>query len=598
MKRLEALGLTVLLLCTDIAAQDYDQFSHIAEFTGIASEEEIDIDELERLERYLLRPLKINLENPSRIKESGLLTNYQCVSLADYRLRHGDILSLTELAAIDGFGADFVRRLAPFISLEITNITGQDFYNARRVRQEIDIKGGVRHNEQFKSNFALKYRFEAGDYLQGGIAVSKSFESSRADAVTGNLLWHLKRSPVKLAIGDFNARFGQGLALWSGMSLSGLNKPSSYLKRSSHLSLSNSYTGNYSFRGIAAESNLKSLRMTVFAAFSDIKSKGDLLSAGNLTRLWKNGQAGLTHYVVISPTDPNYKINDMKTSCDFAFTLDGVDIFAETSYDWVSQSVASLAGTVFPISDIIRMAVMLRYYPSSYNPTYSASARALTKCSNEYGAALSSEFTYGNWININGHYGFGSNVRRFSGTFCCDAAYFPVSKSIDVSRSMQFRFISELKVMISSASALELRISERVRTWGIPFRTDIRTNMLYYSKYFDASLRINWLKCENIGLLTYVEGILKIESFKLSFRAGLFHIDNWDDRIYAYERDIPGAFNVPAFYGRGYWLALTGGWRFSGWGRLYARTSMTEYPFQKEKKPGKAELKLMLRIDL
>ena len=88
----------------------------------------------------------------------------------------------------------------------------------------------------------------------------------------------------------------------------------------------------------------------------------------------------------------------------------------------------------------------------------------------------------------------------------------------------------------------------------------------------------------------------KGEALNLYLRQGIFLIDNWDDRIYAYERDAPGNFSVPAYYGRGLWTAFTGSWRFSRWAKLHARAAMTSYPFMKEKKLGKAELKLQLSV--
>ena len=107
-----------------------------------------------------------------------------------------------------------------------------------------------------------------------------------------------------------------------------------------------------------------------------------------------------------------------------------------------------------------------------------------------------------------------------------------------------------------------------------------------------------YFKCDEISFLIYGEGCLKAKSLKAYLRAGVFCADSWDDRIYAYERDIPGTFNVPAFYGRGLWASFTGNWRFAPWGRVYARASLTEYFQTEKKKPGKAELKLMLKIDI
>jgi len=598
MWRLTTIAAVALISVTNMAAQEYDHYDAIAQFTGYTSEEDMDQDEAERLGKFIIRPLKINLDKTFRIRESGLLTHYQIASLIDYRSRHGDVLSLTELAAVDGFGTEFVRKLAPFISLESSGLPGKGIYDAKLISQELDMKGGVRHNEDLKSNYAVKYRIEVGENLQAGIALSKSADSPKPDALTGNLFWHSGRNSTKLAIGDFNARFGQGLALWNGMSISGLNKPSAYLKRASFLSASNSFTGNYAFRGIAAESDIRRMKITVFTALAGERGKLGLLPAVNLTRLWRNGQAGLTHYTEFQTQVPGCVIGDMKSSCDVAFTVKGVDMFAEIAYDWVSRSAACLAGTVFPVSENMRMASMLRYYPASYNPTYSSAAKALTKCSNEYGTSASAEFSRGKWVKINGRDGFGSSIRRIEGALCCDAVYFPVAKSDDGSKSLQVKSLAEFKVMVSGKMALKLRLAGRFRTWDIPFRSDIRMEVFYYSGYLDCAFRINTLKCKNTGLLSYAEGTLKLNSIKLSLRTGIFCVDDWNDRIYAYERDVPGSFTVPAFYGRGYWTSLTGNWRFSRWGRLYARASLTEYPFDEKKKPGKAELKLMLRIEI
>jgi hypothetical protein len=109
-------------------------------------------------------------------------------------------------------------------------------------------------------------------------------------------------------------------------------------------------------------------------------------------------------------------------------------------------------------------------------------------------------------------------------------------------------------------------------------------------------MRTNLENCVSTSFLLYAEGTVKRRSVKFSLRSGVFLADSWDDRIYVYERDLPGSFNVPAFYGRGYWLSLTGNWKFSRWGKVYLRGSLTRYPLMEKKKPGKAELKLMLEI--
>ena len=75
-------------------------------------------------------------------------------------------------------------------------------------------------------------------------------------------------------------------------------------------------------------------------------------------------------------------------------------------------------------------------------------------------------------------------------------------------------------------------------------------------------------------------------------------MDNWAGRIYVYEHDLPGRFNVPAFYGRGVWGSFYLNWKFCRAGKLSARLAYFTYPFMPDdkRKPDKAEGRLMLTL--
>ena len=596
MRRWKSVAALAIFICLKVEAQEFDHYSVISDLIGSWTSTEVPPEEVERLERLVEHPVKINMDNLSRIKESGLFTQYQMASLVDYRSNHGDILSLNELAALDGFGDAFVRKIAPFVSLVSKRLPGQDISMSNHSRQELDMKWGVRSSDESKNQYALKYKISIDESLQATLALSKSADVSKPDAFAGSIFWYFRRYTGKIAVGDFNARFGQGLALWNGMSISGQNKPSSYLKRASALSPSFSYTGNYTFRGLAVETEARNFRTTLMAALSGAKADPGLLPAVNVAWLWSSGQVGLTHYADFRFSSERFHIADMKTSCDIAMTANGIDLFGEIVYDFVSGCVASVAGVVFPLRENFHMAAMLRYYPSTFHPTYSASACALTKCANENGASISTEFSCGQWVNIKGAEGVGSSARRIQATFSFDGAHFPLSKSSDSRRSIQLKSQAEIKLMLTESISMKCRVSERFRTWTNPYHTDARIDVIYYSKLFDMILRTNILNCKDTSFLTYAEGTIHPQSFKISIRSGLFFVDNWEDRIYVYERDMPGSFNVPAFYGNGFWISISGSWRFARWGTFFMRGSMTEYLFGGQKKPGKAELKFMLRF--
>ena len=189
-------GLWCLLLfgiCPICRSQADTGIDEIMNLTGAVSVEELDPDETERLEKLLLRPLRINLTSSYRLKESGLFSHYQLVSLEDYRCRHGDVLSMTELSAVDGFGNEFVRKIAPFISLETSRPAGHIAGSGSRTSHELVTRYGLRKSTSSGNSYGLRYSMAAGERFSAGLAISKSTDSSVPDALTGNLCWRFRR---------------------------------------------------------------------------------------------------------------------------------------------------------------------------------------------------------------------------------------------------------------------------------------------------------------------------------------------------------------------------------------------------------------------
>ena len=62
-----------------------------------------------------------------------------------------------------------------------------------------------------------------------------------------------------------------------------------------------------------------------------------------------------------------------------------------------------------------------------------------------------------------------------------------------------------------------------------------------------------------------MEGGYKDESLSAYLRFNAFHIPQWNDRIYCYERDAPGTFSVPAYSGTGLSTSLVAGYKLRLW---------------------------------
>jgi hypothetical protein len=234
------------------------------------------------------------------------------------------------------------------------------------------------------------------------------------------------------------------------------------------------------------------------------------------------------------------------------------------SFDWTSKRINALAGTRFRTGEYMDMSLQLRGFQAD-----------------QYGLAAGGEFSRG----------------RHKGSWTMDATYHPLSKDPSDPYSLQLKSYLLWEILLMKNMHLKIRVSERIRTWGLPYRTDLRADLKYDFSPFGVLLRLNVLKCDAVGFLTYAEGSYSSGGLSFHLRQGLFIIDDWDDRIYVYERDAPGSFNAPAMYGRGLWTSAVAGLKFSDRIRLYLRAAYTCYPFMdmEKKKPGKAELKLQLQ---
>ena len=545
-------------------AQDEDCVGAVMRFMGVTDLEEVDSYEVERLSEFYYNPIYINQASLSDLEKCGLFTSYQIASLTDYLSRHGDVMSHTELSSIDGFNQVLVQTLSPFISLISGKLIG--IASKVSVGQELAVRGGYKSNDGDTYMYGEKYRLSS-EYLQLGLSASRPYDSKvhYPSAYSANISWNFDRG--KLILGDFNARFGQGLCLWNSAVFSSLALPSAYMRKPTGVSQTNSFTGSSALTGSACDIYWGKWKMSAMLAMPGIKENKaiSLMPAVNIARYGSYGMISMTH--MMSFTDvfsQSFRIPQMKTSADAAICLRGVNLFGEAAFDWVEKTCAAVCGTDFMASERLRMAFLLKYYPSK-------------GFSNEYGIATSGELGLG----------------RLNGNFSLECSFYPEPKSKETDKSCQCKVQTEWKYSFTSKFMMELRIKERIRTWGFRYRTDVRVGMQYKSDLMTLIARFNTLTCDKTGLLGYVEGGYTPEKMSFFIRLGLFKVDDWDDRIYVYERDAPGNFNVPAYYGRGLWSSAFLSYKLRKWFRIYLRASYISYIFMptETRKPGRAELK-------
>lgn len=588
-----ALLLAVPLFQADLTAQSDNLMKAILYLSGADSEEELDEQEMERFSVLASSPLEINLVSRSRMATCGLMSQYQVASLMDYRLRNGDVLSVSELAAVDGFGEEYANALKPFISFASKALPGQTESGSKRLTHEALARSAVK-GEAF--NYGAKYRMNYGGTFEFSSAARTKYSDKDQfppSAWSMNMTYYGKRRLGKVIIGDFNARFGQGLTLWSGISMSGLSTSSSFSRRPSGLSPSWSWSGIGSHRGVAADLTAGRMVFSTFVSLPGLRSwcesgkpaEISLMTGANVTRYSRNGQFSITGYCLTGPMNMSAEPQGGKLSGDFRYSWRGVDYFGELAWDFAGESPGAVLGVVFPLGGDWKLSSAVHSYSSDFCSDYSGGMRSWTKTSDEHGVAIGLEK---------------------SGAFLtADLAV----KDGDRSKR-QVRVLFKLPLQLTGTSVLSIRITERFRPYEeiLKYRTGARCDLDWSSSGLSARYgpadkpawkirgRIEGLLCRSLAGLTYLEGGRKTDRFSAYLRGTIFIADNWDDRIYSYERDAPGNFTVPAYYGRGWSLSAIAGCKFRfGKGKalkVYFRASAVAYSFMKEPKPSVTEAKI------
>lgn len=548
-----------------------DAIGMIMRLLGTDSPESLDEYEVERLSSFLETPLRINLAPGSRLVSSGLLTQYQVASLLDYRRRHGDVLSFMELSALDGFSEETVRSLAPFISLDSVAPPGRSSAMTGAVHNTLVLRANARQaGDGAEYAYGMKYRFSSRDRFQFGITLNRPYagENPYPDGGSFYFAGYGRRHLGKIVIGDYSLRYGQGLALWNGFMMSSLSSPESFYLRPSGISPYWSYSGAGANRGIAADFNIGRFVVSSSVALPGLKElmSGDrdqkisLMPAVNVAWYGTSAQLSVTGYADVFPEHFS-RVSSAGASADFRWCVRGVDLFGEVAVDALDLKPASVAGTVFSVGENLVLAFRGGY------------------ADGQYSIAAGGRFRAGDNIHLQGRTGFGSTVRRHSGTFSADAAYYTEPKYGSDGPGRQLKLLLNYTLQLNPALALAARLSERLRNGTERTMTDFRVDIRYAAGDWTAVMRLNALYNKSLGLLGYVEGGWKPDRMSIYLRAGLFKVDNWSDRIYAYERDAPGNFNVPAYYGRGWWCAMTAGITLSRWCKAYFRLSTLQYPW-------------------
>ena len=625
----------LLVLCNKSFAQQEpltkQTIEDLIENIASSTDAEIDYTSLyEDLNFFLNNPLNLNSASKEDLERLQILNDFQVKSLLDYIKQQGKMLSVYELQLVYGFTMNDILNILPFITISDTPLEASfKFNNALKYgNNQIFLRGQEVLEEQtgysFITDSALlekpnsrylgssykiytKYKYNYKNKIYWGFTAEKD---PGEEFFTGNnkngfdfYSAHLQINNIgiikTITLGDYQAKFGQGLLLWSDMSLGKTPYVLNIRKKAQGLRKYSSTNENVFMRGVGTTVAIKNFEVSAFyskkkidanikdstdndiasvssfqntgyhSIYSEIIDKdaiGEQIFGGNITynhSRFKIGITGLNYRYdvdLVKDTTPENQFDfqgnqNSNLSIDYQFRLWDFSFFGEEAIS-ENGGKAFLNGMLINLAPQISLSAIHRYYEKNYQANYGNAFAESSSNSNESGLYFGVEI---------------HPVKHWKITAYFDNYKFPwIKTGVDApSSGYDWFFQTDYNPTRNLSMYLRVKNEEKLVNHNTTSGIDELVNQSNFKIRFHISSRINdQLSLKNrietttfseesensdYGYLIYQDIFYDLKKIPLSInmRFAVFDTDSYDARIYAYESDILYAFSIPAYYSKG-----------------------------------------------
>ncbi|NND77198.1 MAG: hypothetical protein HKN39_03370 [Flavobacteriales bacterium] len=640
-------------------------------------EDELDYSHLtDVLDQYFDEPLDLNKASRDDLLELELISEAQITALEKHREKFGDLLSIYELQTIEGFTLYDLELLRPFI--DVSRELDQSTITPRAILQNgkheffvmhtsiLEQQLGFTYAEDGESTRYLgsahrlysRYRFRYKNNLSIGLTGEKDageefFRGSQSgfDFYSGHAFWKYPGKINKVAIGDFQAQFGQGLTIWSGLAFGKSSEIASMKRNARGITPYASADENNFMRGVSVGGKLDDFEWTLFAASKKIDANlaaTDTSDSGEPELVFTSFQTSGFHRTEnelldkdairethlganISFKKPGLKIglSALKNSYEgnlkrnlqlynqFEFN-DNENSVLGLNYDWTYQNFnffgevarsengnfATVNGVLMALDPSLSVVLYYRNLAKDFHSIISTVPIENSRSINEKGLLFGIDYHPSREWKLSAY------MDRFEFPWLRFQTEAP-STGYDAFVQLQWRpsraFKSYLRYRVrSKAENINDEIAPIDYESNVE-RVNVRWNLDYkISSSFRLKNRIEWIKrteelkeVEN-GFLIYQDLLFQPLQSPLSvkLRYAIFDTDSYDSRLYAYESDLIYTFSIPAYYRTGTrWYAMVR-YKFNRNAEIWARLSQFYYPEETTVLSGLNEITGNTRTDL
>lgn len=615
-------------------------------------------DELEELSRRMEQKLNLNAATREQLEQFPFLSEEQVENLLAYVHVHGAMQTLYELQLVETMDKETIGRLLPFVCVRpleeetrypsLKNILK---YGRHEATARFDLpfytrKGYEKDYLGPSMYHSLRYSFRYGDRLQVGVTGEKDagepffalHDRQGYDYYSFYLLLKGWGRLETLAVGNYRVSFGQGLVLGNGF---GLGKTFSLAtaeyRTEGFRKHSSSDEYNY-FRGVGGTVRLVSRwRVSAFYSHRDLDG---VVEDGEITSIYKTGlhrtakeaakrhafvmqaaggnvayggrhlKVGVTglYYFFDRPYEPTLRKYARYNLRGNRFYNVGVD-YAYRSGRWalVGEAAKGKRGYAFlnqlryQVGGQYKVMLIHRYYSHDYWGMFARSFGESSALQNENGWYLAGEASpFARWRFFGGIdlFSFPWWKYRISKPSQGVDGLFQVTFTPNRRWSMYTNYRLKRKERDVTGSGGETilptlhhkvryRLSYAQGLWSLRTTVD-------YNRFVQAPLQ-----CSQGWQVTQMCGVrLPFLPLAVTLQGTYFHTDDYDSRVYAYEKGLLYTFYTPSFYGRGFRFSAHLRYDFRDWLMLIAKFGQTLYQDRQEIGSGNDLIRGNKKLDL
>jgi hypothetical protein len=601
---------------------------------------------LEALNHYKDHPINLNAATREELQEMQILNDIQINSLLAHIKKNGRLITIYELQGIAGFDLQTIHRILPYV--HVTDNFDAAYFGINEMfkngRHTVTFRYGRTLEEQtgFTSidsaelydspnsryigspdKLYFRYRFNYATNVSWGITAEKDqgelFFKDRQkakydwynemlqgkqktgfDFYSAHIYIHNIRFIKSLAIGDYQATFGQGLTMWTGYAFGKSVDIMSPKKSAAGIRPYTSADENRFLRGAAGTVAFGKFEASAFysqkkvdANVSDTLPDGEIAAVSSLQEtgyhstpseiadkdvIKQNVFGGNVSYkgdrFNIGLTAANYMLNkklqrnlsyynqyefsdsvNTNVGLDYNFVFRNFNFFGEEAVS-KNGGLAFLNGVLISLDPRLSLSAVHRSYQKNYQNLLSNGFAESSSAINEKGF----------YIGM-----VAKPLSRYTITAYFDRFEFPWLKYQVDAPSTGSDYMVQLNYTPSKKFDVYGRIRSRSKFKNASSESDID----FIVPYAQTNYRINTsfsilpsVKLKNRlefvdykldngktqkGFMVYQDISFNKTGnpFSFALRYALFQTDSYDARIYTYENDMPGAYSIPAFSDRG-----------------------------------------------